>query len=216
MDSSSSLPMVSVLMTTFNRDFIIGRAIESVLNQTYQDFELLVIDDGSSDHTKGVVDSYRKNNPGKVKYFYKPNGGLASALNFGLYRAKAEYLCFIDSDDQFKPIHIEKNLTQLLDEKLDFVMSKVDLIYQGAEPQVVDYFNPERRIPFSKIEAIKGTMFGKTEVFRELGGFCHQLVDIDLLVRLKKSSYKWGRLDFQTYDYYFGLCEDSLMLEYSK
>lgn len=94
-------PLVSVLMPTFNREAFIGEAIESVLAQTYPNFELLVVDDGSTDNTKAVVESYLYDT--RVKYFYKVNGGQSSGRNLGFKHCKGEFIAFLDSDNKWKP-----------------------------------------------------------------------------------------------------------------
>jgi glycosyltransferase involved in cell wall biosynthesis len=89
------MPKVSVIIPTYNREKLIGRAIESVLAQTYTDFEIIVVDDGSKDNTKVVVQQYK----GNIKYVYQPNGGSSSARNRGIKESTGEYIAFLDSDD---------------------------------------------------------------------------------------------------------------------
>lgn len=87
--------LVSVIIPTYNRASIITDAINSVLAQTFNNFQLIVVDDGSTDNTRDALASYR----GKLEYFYKVNGGVSSARNFGLRMAKGKYVAFLDSDD---------------------------------------------------------------------------------------------------------------------
>lgn len=89
-------PVFSVIIPTFNRDKLIVTAINSVLGQTFQDFELIIVDDGSSDNTKQVVCAISDE---RIKYIYKENGGQNSALNVGLRNAQGVYVAFLDSDD---------------------------------------------------------------------------------------------------------------------
>ena len=88
--------LVSVIIPTFNRADIIRETLDSVLAQTYSNFEAIVIDDGSADRTRAVVSAYR--DP-RIKYSYKENGGLSSARNAGLDLARGEFIAFLDSDD---------------------------------------------------------------------------------------------------------------------
>jgi len=89
--------MVSIVIPTYNMAEFVGEAVQSCLNQTYGNLEIIVIDDGSTDKTEDILKSYIEE--GKIKYFSKENGGCASARNFGLRVAKGEYLMFLDSDD---------------------------------------------------------------------------------------------------------------------
>ena len=96
-------PKVSVIIPTFNRAQYIAAAIESVLNQTYKDFEIIVVDDGSNDNTREVLEAFMN----RIKYIYKKNAGTASARNVGIKNAQGEYIAFLDSDDLFLPKKLE-------------------------------------------------------------------------------------------------------------
>ena len=99
-------PLVSVIIPTYNREKIIGRAIDSVFTQTWQDFEIIVQDDGSRDGTKAIVEAYGP----KVKYFFQENKGIAGARNGGMRHAGGQYLAFLDSDDYWLPAKLEKQM----------------------------------------------------------------------------------------------------------
>lgn len=96
------MPSVSVIITTYNRANLVSRAIDSVLNQTYKDFELIIIDDGSTDNTKSLIDSYLQKDK-RIVYFYQENKGWPSALNKGIELSKGEYIAFLDSDNEWLP-----------------------------------------------------------------------------------------------------------------
>ncbi len=102
------MPKVSVILPTYNRAKYISRAIDSVLAQTYKDWELIIIDDGSTDNTKEVVEPYLKDK--RIKYVWKENGGVSSARNKGLDMATGEFVAFLDSDDFYMPEKLEKSL----------------------------------------------------------------------------------------------------------
>ncbi|MCK4792141.1 MAG: glycosyltransferase family 2 protein [Desulfobacteraceae bacterium] len=100
--------LVSVIIPTYNRAHLIRRAIESVLNQTCQDFEIIVIDDGSIDDTKEVIESF---NDERILYIrHNRNKGGAAARNTGIQAAKGEYIAFQDSDDEWLPEKLEKQI----------------------------------------------------------------------------------------------------------
>lgn len=101
-------PRVSIIIPTYNREDLIILAIESILKQTYQDFEILVIDDASTDKTAEVI---REINQSKVRYFQlSTNSGQCVARNYGLSRAKGEFVAFLDSDDTWLPEKLEKQI----------------------------------------------------------------------------------------------------------
>ena len=104
------MPRVSVTIPTYNRSGLVKEAIECVLSQTYDDLEVIVVDDGSSDNTYSVVECI--NDP-RLQYYHKTNGGCASARNFGLKECTGDYIGFLDSDDLWPENFVEVMLGQL-------------------------------------------------------------------------------------------------------
>lgn len=104
--------MISIIIPTYNRSVLLTRAVNSVLSQTYLDWELLIIDDGSTDNTRDVVGEYVKKD-NRVKYFYKENGGQGSARNIGLKNVRGTYVAFLDSDDEWLSEKLEKQVSVL-------------------------------------------------------------------------------------------------------
>jgi len=90
-------PFVSIIIPTYNRVSWLKGAIDSVLRQSYQDFELIIVDDGSTDDTKKIVTNYGN----RVKYIYQPNRGPSAARNSGIEKAQADLITFLDSDDRW-------------------------------------------------------------------------------------------------------------------
>lgn len=89
--------MVSIIIPTYNRGYIIKKSIDSVLHQTYEDFELIIVDDGSTDGTKQLIDEYEDD---RIKYYsYEHNKGVVYARNYGMKMAKGDCIVFQDSDD---------------------------------------------------------------------------------------------------------------------
>jgi glycosyltransferase involved in cell wall biosynthesis len=95
-------PLVSIIIPTYNRAYILGETLESVLSQTYGNYEAIVIDDGSSDNTRELVDSFIQRDT-RIKYVKQNNAGVSAARNHGMRIAQGEYLAFLDSDDLWKP-----------------------------------------------------------------------------------------------------------------
>ncbi|GAH74960.1 unnamed protein product, partial [marine sediment metagenome] len=141
-------PTVSVIIPTYNRAYLIGRAIQSVLNQTYQDFEIIVVDDGSTDDTEEIVRSFKDKRIGYVRH--EKNKGAAAARNTGIKAAKSEYIAFQDSDDEWLPEKLEKQMK----------------VFENAPPEVgvvyTDFLrikgNKKIHIPFSWVTQKEGNI----------------------------------------------------------
>jgi len=101
--------MVSVVIPTYNRAEVVRASIESVLAQTHRNIEVIVVDDGSRDHTRQVVESYGD----PVRYVYQANAGVSAARNTGFVHARGEFVALLDSDDQFLPWKLEAQLRVL-------------------------------------------------------------------------------------------------------
>ncbi len=102
------MPTVSIIIPTYNREHLLGRAIQSVLDQTYQNFELIIVDDGSTDDTEKLVKSF---NSEKIRYIrHGENKGPSAARNTGIQSAKGDYIAFQDSDDEWMPRKLEKQI----------------------------------------------------------------------------------------------------------
>jgi glycosyltransferase involved in cell wall biosynthesis len=99
-------PLVSVIIPTYNRGWIIKEAIDSVLAQDYRDFELIVVDDGSTDNTPEVLDAYR----GTIKVFRQENKGVSAARNRGIAEASGRFIAFLDSDDLWLPQKLSRQV----------------------------------------------------------------------------------------------------------
>lgn len=97
-------PFFTIIIPTYNRRQFLKIAIDSVFNQTFKDWQLILVDDGSKDNTKELVDKYK--NP-SLQYYYQPNQGPAAARNLGLSKATGDYICFLDSDDRFRKNKLE-------------------------------------------------------------------------------------------------------------
>jgi GT2 family glycosyltransferase len=105
-------PAISVVLPSFNRERVLGRAMGSVLEQRYGDLELIVVDDGSSDGTRALVESVSATDV-RVHYHHQPNAGAAAARNAGLDLATGAFVAFLDSDDSWKPWHLELAMAAL-------------------------------------------------------------------------------------------------------
>ena len=131
-EPGSSDPLVSVIMPAYNSADYIGQAIESVLIQNYPKFELLIVDDGSTDNTREVILQYKDE---RIKYFYKENGGPSSARNHAIKQAKGQYIMPLDADDMMVPNFIISHLKEFEKHpEADLVYSDVLLIDKVGNP----------------------------------------------------------------------------------
>lgn len=114
--------MVSVIIPTYNRAASIGNSIQSVLNQTWQNYEIIIVDDGSTDNTRQVVEHFDDD---RIRYIcMEKNGGASRARNEGIRQAKCEFIAFLDSDDEWMPQKLEKQMQVILQ-----APEKVGLVY---------------------------------------------------------------------------------------
>jgi len=102
---------ISVIIPTYNRGEVLDRAIKSVLSQTYKNFEIIVVDDGSTDSTSRVLKKFGN----KIRYFSKLHGGVSSSRNFGLEKSEGSWVAFLDSDDYWLPEKLERQINFLKD-----------------------------------------------------------------------------------------------------
>lgn len=112
------MPKVNILTPAYNAAKYLSETIDSVLAQTFQDFEMIIVDDGSTDHTKEMVESYARRFPDKIRYIYQINAGPAAARNTAIKNSTGEYLALLDSDDLWMPHHLEE-CVRLLDQRQD-------------------------------------------------------------------------------------------------
>lgn len=135
-------PVVSVIIPTYNRAHLLGRAIKSVLDQTYGDFELIVVDDGSTDNTEEVVRAF---NDRRISYFkHSINRGVSAARNTGISIAMGSYIAFQDSDDEWLPQKLEKQMALFEQDRegnLGLVLCETEAVSEVGEERSVPEIN---------------------------------------------------------------------------
>ncbi len=131
-------PLVSIIVPIFNSERTLNRCIKSILNQTFCNWELLLIDDGSTDKSCEICEKYAAIDQ-RIKIFHKKNGGVSSARNYGLHYSRGEWLTFIDTDD-----YVQDSFLEILIEKAD----SADLVVSGAYyiNDKISFFPPERLV----------------------------------------------------------------------
>ncbi|NCB11914.1 MAG: glycosyltransferase [Erysipelotrichia bacterium] len=167
---------ISIVLTTFNgttRGYL-GLAIDSVLNQSFKEFELLIIDDGSSDNTKEFCKKYLADN--RVKYIYQDNKGLAGARNTGIENSQGEYICFLDDDDVWKEDKLQKQV-DFFEQNQDIGMVFTNLELIDEVGKAIGYQTHKangdiyKELFFENIVDAPSSCMIKKEVFEKVGNF---------------------------------------------
>lgn len=172
MSSSNNInnPIFSIVLPTYNRAGIVGEAIKSVIEQDFTDWELLVIDDGSTDNTKEVVLAF---NDARIKYIYQENAERSAARNNGISLARGQYICFIDSDDWYDKYHLSAFHKTI--QEHDF---PVALFYCGYQLKGQDYY-----VNFNDGQILDKTIFER--IMLDPIGMVRMCIHRDILKDLK-------------------------------
>lgn len=146
--------VISVVEPVYNSEAFLNGCIDSVLNQTYCDFELILVDDGSSDNSRGICESYAAQDR-RVRTIHKANAGAGAARNDGLAMATGKYIVFVDSDDKLKSDYLERLSTH--DE--DVVYIDVEDVDCKGRVLKHEYMSPYKTLP--KIDFLRCQMTGR-------------------------------------------------------
>jgi len=185
-------PSVSVVIATYNKADTIAAAIQSVLQQSYRDHEILVVDDGSTDNTASVVGRFGD----KVRYLPKVNGGTGSARNLGIQEARGEYVAFLDGDDLWMPDKLKLQMAAFAREP-DLVGAQCSAYCVDNTLRVLEARRCTPRqdtlldfLLFHNLPAFASCLVAKRQVLQALGGFGTDLVilsDWDMACRLART-----------------------------
>jgi glycosyltransferase involved in cell wall biosynthesis len=140
------MPFFSVIIPTYNRAHFMPKAIESVINQSFTDWELIIIDDGSKDSTEGVVAEYLKDS--RIKYFFQHNQERCVARNNGINRSAGKYITFLDSDDYFLPNRLQLLYNSIIDknEPIAFFYTGICFENNGSIEERKEVYNSYNNI----------------------------------------------------------------------
>ena len=160
-------------MAVYNTEFhFIKRAIDSVLEQDFQDFELIIIDDGSKGNDRKSLLEYVEKYEDKIVYIRHSNRGQAKSINRGVLISVGEFITILDSDDEYKPFHLSACLQEM--ENVDLICSTAETVVNSSD----DYYVPDKNDlskPIHLDDAVLfGTLFGHQKVFKSIdfeGGF---------------------------------------------
>lgn len=125
-------PLISVCVAVYNSEDFLPRSIESVLNQTYERLEIILVDDGSTDSSGDICDEYRARDD-RIKVIHKKNGGLYTTRNTGIEQAGGEYICFLDGDDYIDPDMYESMIDALISSGADLCSVRYRCIYEDGQ-----------------------------------------------------------------------------------
>lgn len=193
-------PYFSIIITTYNRANLLKKALDSLISQTEHNWEAIIVDDESTDDTFFQIQPYlRLNN--RIKYFRKAHSGEAMSKNTGINLSSGKYISFLDSDDEYNPIHLQSRKEILLQKPL------VSFLYGGTKiignQYVPDRFDHNKRIKLSEC-AIGGTFFIERSVLVRLNGFKNIILgtDADLFDRLVEAGVIMRETKIPTYIYH--------------
>lgn len=188
--------MISVVIPTHNRADLLERAVKSVLNQTYKEFEIIVVSDGSSDNTDEVVERL-KDNDERIKYIsYHPGKGGNVARNTGIKEANYDYIAFLDDDDEWLPEKLEKQISILeSNPKIGLVYTGINAIYIDQNISYVSSPSEKgdlaKKILFKNYIGTTSTVLLRKSILKKSGVFDIELKamqDYDLWIRVLQHS----------------------------
>lgn len=172
-------PLISIIVPVYNIEEYLPRCIESVLEQTYTNLELILVDDGSKDKSGEICDAFQEKDS-RVRVIHKENGGSSSARNEGIKAAKGQYLGFVDSDDYVEKTMYEHMVCAIEDTGCNIVQVARDEIDEDGNqmPNVCEM--PEKQIEYSSEEFMKELLLHKGDC-----SFCTKLLNRDLFIENK-------------------------------
>ena len=191
---------VSVLMTVFNTDFFYTkRAIDSVLQQDFQDFELIIIDDGSKENNRESLMDYVEKYEHKISYIRHSNRGQSESINRGVLYSQGEYITIIDSDDEYKPNHLSTCLREI--NEMDLICSNSETIVDSENDYYVSDKNDLTKLIHLDEVILFGTLFGRKKVFTTIDFKTGFAADSDFYERATQL-FRVKKLDLRTYVYH--------------
>lgn len=212
---------VSIIVPVYNVEKYIEKCIQSILTQTYKDYELILVDDGSTDDSGKICDSFEFHS--KIKVIHKENGGLSDARNAGIDVCSGRYILFIDSDDYVKNDYVDTLVTIAYGADADLVISRSVSFYEGELPvrqdegktfekinksecyrrmllqdgiDVSSWAKLYRRTIFERIRFSKGRLYEDIDIIDKIIEVSHQIVVTDYAgyyYRQRKDSIMYGQ-----------------------
>jgi len=199
---------ISIIVPVYNVEKYLKKCLDSLVNQTLSDIEIIVVNDGSPDKSQVIIDEYQKKYPTMIKSFKKKNGGLSDARNYGIEKAIGEFIAFVDSDDWVELDMYEKMYNYAQKNKLDLVTCNIKLVYESEPEKLMtplaegfvtaqEYITLQPQVAWNKI--IKKSIFVDNPNFRFPLGKWYE--DIALMPALVLHTDKIGCINEYGYNY---------------
>lgn len=200
----------SIIIPVYNREKFIRKCLDSVLKQTYDNYEVIIVNDGSTDNSENIIKEFTQNDK-RFKLYNKKNSGVADTRNFGVNKVTGDYILFLDSDDYYE-VNLLKTLNKQIDGE-DIIKFKCQLV---DDIGIIKRYNLSTFENLTKLESLKklvtdeildvfwlyafNTKFYKKNNFKCMEGCLHEDFGLIPYILLKAKSYK--AIDYIGYDYY--------------
>lgn len=176
-------PLISIIVPIYNVEDYLSRCIDSIINQTYKNLEIILVDDGSRDKSGNICDEYLTKDS-RIAVYHKTNGGLSDARNFGIEKSTGEYIGFIDGDDYVHPQMYEILYYEIIKTKCDVSACKWKLVKKNKHPKNIKTFN---KVHFKKLKKNKAISYPEIA----FSSSCNKLYKKDIFKSLR---YPIGKL----------------------
>ncbi len=207
------MPKITVVVPVYNVENYIERCLDSIVRQTMQDFEIVIVNDGSPDRSEEIIFDYQKKEK-RIRYFYQENMGLGAARNKGILEAHGEFICFIDSDDYIEPDYLKTLYEALMQNDGDIAYCGMQQVNDQKEILGVNPQTEEELWSFEQPSACnklyRVSLFRDYEISFPVQLYYEDLATIPKLLMVSKKNV---RVDSYLYNYYFN--EGSITKSYT-
>ena len=196
-------PLISVVIPAYNAGQFLDKTLESVLSQTYENWECIIVNDGSTDNTESIAKKWCEKDA-RFCYFYKENSGVSDTRNLGIKEARGEYIAFLDADDLYMPNFLKVCLENLVEKDVDLVAPKM-LEFWNVQNGVIEdedkkdylYSGKEGIALFLHSNRLTMALLCKKSVMDEVGGFTwhKKAEDLHCWLKVLFAGYKIYRID---------------------
>ena len=168
---NNKFPLVSVLMSTYNSEKTLERALNSILNQSYKNIEFLICNDGSTDNTKKILEKYSNLHEQIEIINNKNNVGLTKSLNLLINKSKGDFIARQDADDYSDPERIKEQIKYCISNKFQAVFTRTYNLNKNISMQNISYLIPYKILINFRNPFVHGTMLINSKIIKTLGGY---------------------------------------------